>query len=196
MFISILVIVYCVVVLAVAYALKKYQRTILWSAGLLLFIVTMLLFGLGIMHPKNLYGIWDGCFPLICSGVILYVAESKHQLQVKNVIKLPDKLNTELAMKVFNKALEDEFLKVEKGKLKWKKSTALLAYMCGRIYCGDFSQYYKRENCYRWKWGDEGRFPTSLLESLFDTKNIGQSRQNGKNDIAPDGSVHVDSWFN
>lgn len=113
-----------------------------------------------------------------------------------NVIKLPDKLNTELAMKVFNKALEDEFLKVEKGKLKWKKSTALLAYMCGRIYCGDFSQYYKRENCYRWKWGDEGRFPTSLLESLFDTKNIGQSRQNGKNDIAPDGSVHVDSWFN
>ena len=57
MFISILVIVYCVVVLAVAYALKKYQRTILWSAGLLLFIVTMLLFGLGIMHPKNLYGI-------------------------------------------------------------------------------------------------------------------------------------------
>lgn len=81
MFISILVIVYCVVVLAVAYALKKYQRTILWSAGLLLFIVTMLLFGLGIMHPKNLYGIWEGCFPLICSGVILYVAESKHQLQ-------------------------------------------------------------------------------------------------------------------
>ena len=62
MFISILVIVYCVVVLAVAYALKKYQRIILWSAGLLLFIVTMLLFGLGIMHPKNLYGIWDGCF--------------------------------------------------------------------------------------------------------------------------------------
>jgi hypothetical protein len=43
MFISILVIVYCVVVLAVAYALKKYQRTILWSAGLLLFIVTMLI---------------------------------------------------------------------------------------------------------------------------------------------------------
>ena len=156
----------------------------------------MLLFGLGLMHPKNLYGIWEGCFPLICSGVILYVAERQRQLPVNNVIKLPDKLNTELAMKVFNKALEDEFLKVEKGKLKWKKSTALLAYMCGRIYCGDFSQYYKRENCYRWKWGDEGRFPTSLLESLFDTKNIGQSRQNGKNDIAPDGSVHVDSWFN
>lgn len=50
-------------------------------------------------------------------------------------IVLTGQLKTELAEKVFAKAIEVGYMKEEGSHYKWTESKVLLAYMCGRIYC-------------------------------------------------------------
>ncbi len=79
-------------------------------------------------------------------------------------IELPDKLNTPLARRIIKRAIADEFMEVQDGTLKWNKSVVLLAYVCGRIYCGDKPEFQKRKQKYYWRLGKGGRFPDGLLQ--------------------------------
>jgi hypothetical protein len=162
----ILIILYVIAFLVAAFALKNYQRTILWAGALILFFITMLSIGLGLYVPKGFAGVLQPCLALVVSGLMILVAEKQNSIKLANDanyagennndnqedsddidlgIELPDKLNTPMARRIFKRAITDEFLEVQDGTLAWKKSVVLLAYVCGRIYCGDKSELLKRK---------------------------------------------------
>jgi len=180
------------------------------------FFVTLLLYGFGVIRPHGYADIWEICLALISSGILAWVAEKQHGEQMKKdelknqgntqnlcntngdnppTLVLPEKLDNKLARKIFQKAIDDHFMEIQDGKLKWKKTTVLLAYVCGRIYCGDKSQFYKREQYSCWRLGDGGRFPDSALQSFFGVNHLGVSRQKNRDVKTPEGSEHVDKWF-
>ena len=108
---------------------------------------------------------------------------------------LPPMLETELAIKVFDRAREKKLLTVEDGCLKWHgKSKVLLAYMCGRIYCNDYSEYDQIERKNFWKEGEDS-FPETELNSLFRETSIGQSRRNQVWKKCPEGFRTINTFF-
>ena len=109
-------------------------------------------------------------------------------------IVLTGQLKTELAEKVFAKAIEYGYMKEEGSHYKWTESKVLLAYMCGRIYCGDYPERLKMETKTYWKFGME-LFPDTELCALFDTSDIGQSRQNRKDLTVPKNFQKIDIFF-
>ncbi len=84
-------------------------------------------------------------------------------------------LNTDRAKKVFGKAIEKRLIVVFDNVLKWKKSNALLAFLCGIIYCDD-TQYQDRVTKYWMVKRGSTLFPNVELCALFGVKNLGQSR--------------------
>lgn len=111
-------------------------------------------------------------------------------------VKLPDKLNTPLARRIFKKAIHDGFMEIQEGKIKWNKSAVLLAYVCGRIYCDDKSEFLKRKQKYVWRLGNKvNRFPNELLKEVFGIDNLGGYRQKYKDTTVPGGIELVDKWF-
>ena len=211
----IFIILYVIAFLVVAFALKKYQRTILWAGALILFFITMLSIGLGLYVPKGFAGVLQPCLALVVSGLMILVAEKQNSIKLANDanyagdnndnqedsddidlgIELPDKLNTPLARRIIKRAIADEFMEVQDGTLKWNKSVVLLAYVCGRIYCGDKPEFQKRKQKYYWRLGKGGRFPDGLLQALFGVKNLGGARQKNRDTTVPDGAELVDKWF-
>ena len=84
-------------------------------------------------------------------------------------------LNTDRAKKVFGKAIEKRLIVVFDNVLKWKKSNALLAFLCGIIYCDD-TQYQDRVTKYWMVKRGSTLFPNVELCALFGVINLGQSR--------------------
>ena len=117
------------------------------------------------------------------------------QEEVGEHIVLSDRLNTPLARQVFARAIETGLIEEVGSHYKWKESKALLAYMCGRIYCGDYPKYSAREVKSYWKPGRSEFFPESDLNALFRETALGQSRQNRKDESVPMGSKKVDDLF-
>jgi hypothetical protein len=74
---------------------------------------------------------------------------------------IPAKLDTPLARKVFQKALEVNLMEIDNGHYKWNGTKVQLAYMCGRIYCGDKPKYDEREEKSYWRFGWTEFFPDS-----------------------------------
>ena len=110
-------------------------------------------------------------------------------------VELPGRLNTPLALQVFARAIEKGLMEEVGNHYKWNESKALLAYMCGRIYCGDYPKYSAREVKSYWKPGRTEFFPESDLNALFQETALGQSRQNRKGEAVPMGSKKVDDLF-
>ena len=84
-------------------------------------------------------------------------------------------LNTDRAKKVFGKAIEKRLIVVFDNVLKWEKSNALLAFLCGIIYCDD-TQYQDRVTKYWMVKRGSTLFPNVELCALFGVINLGQSR--------------------
>ena len=112
----------------------------------------------------------------------------------KNVC-IPAKLDTPLARKVFQKALEVNLMEIDNGHYKWNGTKVQLAYMCGRIYCGDKPKYDEREDKSYWRFGWTEFFPDSELNALFEVTDLGQSRSNRKDLAVPQGSNKIDDLF-
>ena len=55
-------------------------------------------------------------------------------------VTLPSRLDTELARKIFDKAIEEEYIIINDDHYEWTLNKVLLAYMCGRIYCEDYPE--------------------------------------------------------
>ena len=110
-------------------------------------------------------------------------------------VELPGRLNTPLAQQVFALAIEKGLMEEVGNHYKWNESKALLAYMCGRIYCGDYPKYSARDVKSYWKPGRTEFFPESDLNALFQETALGQSRQNRKGEAVPMGSKKVDDLF-
>ena len=109
-------------------------------------------------------------------------------------VVLPERLDTPLARAVFEKAIEQNLMEAVDGHYQWKKSKVLMAYMLGRIYCGD----YPEENPYDskkplWVFGENGVLPDVPLQKLFNTKDLSQQRTNRKDRAVPDFYGEVDA---
>ena len=107
---------------------------------------------------------------------------------------IPKKLDTDKAKNIFDKAIQAGLMvRTETGRYHWEKSIALLAYMCGRLYCGDrIVKDITSDNMIK-KGSDY--FPETDLNQLFQTKNLGQSHQQLKDKRPPIGHKCVDDLF-
>ena len=86
-------------------------------------------------------------------------------------------------------------MEVNGNHYKWNGTKVQLAYMCGRIYCGDKPKYDEREEKTYWRFGWTEFFPDSELNALFETTDLGQSRSNRKDQPVPQGSNKIDNLF-
>lgn len=191
------------------FVFKKYARVILWSSAITLFVGTLLLVGLGVVNPvsDNETGsseFWGTIMFLISAAALVIGAEILREKNIKNVeevvsvdaeIILSETLDTELARKVFAKAIEAGYMKEDGTHYIWNESKVLLAYMCGRIYCGDKPTVSNIDDREFWKFGRTAFFPDTELNNLFDVSGLGQSRSNRKDLPVPTKSTEIDKFF-
>ncbi len=218
-----LVIGLCIIVLALSFAFKRYARPILWSSAITLFAGTLLLVGVGVINPidgdnSGSTTSWGTIITLISGAALAFCAEilkegnkGKPKVQNDNItetsvsgeqtvgnegaVVLTGMLNTELAVKVFAKAIEAGYMNEKDYHYKWNDSKVLLAYMCGRIYCGDKPVYSDMDEKAFWKFGRMGVFPDTELSNLFEMPDLGQSRSNRKDLAVPAKSKEIDKFF-
>lgn len=217
--VPVLIISALVLILVVATVFKRYQRKILWSAAIVLFVGTLLLIGFGVIDPvgetrPNLPALTGIIMALVGAAALASTAEKLHSRNkgkqnektaqapldeqtssLAESVVLPERLDIELARKVFARAIEAGFMEENGAHYKWKLSKALLAYMCGRIYCGDRPEYSDTEEKSFWKYGSSGFFPDAELSALFRQSELGQSRQNRKDLAVPQKSHKIDKLF-
>ena len=215
-----LVIGLCIIVLALSFAFKRYARLILWSSAITLFAGTLLLVGVGVINPidednSGSTTFWGTIITLISGAALAFCAEmlkegNKGKIKVQNgnssvseeqsvgdegAVVLTGMLNTVLAVKVFAKAIEAGYMSEKDSHYKWNDSKVLLAYMCGRIYCGDKPVYSDMDEKSFWKFGRLGVFPDTELSNLFEMPDLGQSRSNRKDLAVPAKSKEIDKFF-
>ena len=217
--VPVLIISALVLILVVATVFKQHQRKILWSAAIVLFVGTLLLVGFGVIDPvgetrPNLPALTGNIMALVGAAALASTAEKLHSRNkgkqneklaqdllyeqssspAERVV-LPERLDTELARKVFARAIKAGFMEENGAHYKWELSKALLAYMCGRIYCGDRPEYSDTDEKSFWKYGSSGFFPDAELSALFGQSELGQSRQNRKDLTVPQKSHKIDKLF-
>ena len=208
-----------ILILVLATLFKRHQRIILWSAAILIFTGTLLLVGLGTIdlikdNRPDLVVIAGVFFALLLSCALACGAEKLHfknreknksMIQTGNIqseeqntskgVVLSGRLDTPLARTVFAKAVEAGYMEEDGSHYRWTKGTkALLAYMCGRIYCGDVPEYSNLDRKSFWKFGN-GLFPDAELNALFGQTGIGQSRQNRRDMAVPSNAGDIDKLF-
>lgn len=120
------------------------------------------------------------------------VAIESPQKAIENEYTLPTINNTDEERKVFKKAIGAGLMEICGQGYKWKRSNVLLAYMCGRLYCGDKIAVDDTTKQLMYKKGI-GSFHETSINKLFDVKNIGQSRRQIK--YTPKGYEDIDKLF-
>lgn len=105
--------------------------------------------------------------------------------------EIPTIYNTDKERLVFGNALEKQYMSLKDGKYKWTLTYRLLAYMCGRLYCGDrikednsdYSQEYVK---------GKTRMPRQEVKALFEV-DVASNRYSLK--APPMNSWKVDDLF-
>lgn len=214
---SLLFIAFFVIVLLAAHYFQKHQRAIFWGVALFLFLGVLILIGTGVLKlfrdgHVNLDTLLVVIVCLSAATVLAIVATEperflgkKHKTPIKQSpfesqkqedIVLSNKLDTPLAKEIFAKAINEGLMEVNGSHFKWKRSKILLAYMCGRIYCNDYPMPDRgKEGKFIWNPGDDSSFPDNDLNALFQTKDIGQSRNNRKFCPLPNDFDIIDGFF-
>ena len=214
---SLLFIVFFVIVLLAAHYFQKHQRTIFWGVALFLFLGVLILIGTGVLKlfrdgHVNLDTLLVAIVCLSAATVLAIAAteperflEKKHKTIIKQSpsesqkqedVVLSKKLDTPLAKEIFAKAINEGLMEVNGSHYKWKQPKILLAYMCGRIYCNDRPMPdHGKEGKFIWNPGDDSSFPDFDLNALFQTKDIGQSRNNRKFCPLPNDFDIIDRFF-
>jgi len=103
---------------------------------------------------------------------------------------------TMLHAEAFDAAVEKGYIVMtEEGTLAWMLgSNTLLAYFCGRLWCGDKGMYSRRKKAMLWQMG-EGVFPAVALGKVFGCTTLKQTRQRRKNMVLPEHFELVDQLF-
>lgn len=213
-----------ILILVLATIFKRWQRSILWAASICIFLGTIFTIGFGLIdvvdgNRPNMPVIIGVVLALMEAAALAIGAEKLHtkQRELLNVmtkdnavttpvseeqtasndeaVVLTGMLNTELAIKVFAKAIEAGYMNEKGSHYKWNDSKVLLAYMCGRIYCGDKPVYSDMDEKSFWKFGRLGVFPDTELSNLFEMPDLGQSRSNRKDLAVPAKSKEIDKFF-
>ena len=114
---------------------------------------------------------------------------------IQEGVSITGKLDTPLAKIMFAKAIEKGFMTESGRHYQWneKESKALLAYMCGRIYCGDMPEHHDDYDI--WKIGRVKSFPDTALNELFQEKDLARSRSTRINHTTPYNSTVIDEMI-
>ena len=96
-------------------------------------------------------------------------------------------------MPYFNLAIEAGLMRQTANGYEWTESQVLLAYFCGKIYCGDYVKVGKMDST--WKAGNEAFFPEKALGKLFSRPNIGISRRKQLEGTPPKGYQKIEQLF-
>lgn len=114
---------------------------------------------------------------------------------IQEGVSITGKLDTPLAKIMFAKAIERGYMTESGRHYQWneKESKALLAYMCGRIYCGDMPEHYDSYDI--WKIGRVKSFPDTALNELFQEKELARSRSTRINHTTPYNSTVIDEMI-
>lgn len=104
---------------------------------------------------------------------------------------------TMLHTTAFDTAVDKGYVEVrEDGTLMWMlESNTLLAYFCGRLWCGDKGTYSQRKHATLWHLGTQGAFPATALAKLFGCNSLKQTRQRRKNMALPERHELIDILF-
>lgn len=121
-----------------------------------------------------------------------YYPEQRETAQ-ESPLLLPDGLHTDEAVKVFEAAIKAGYMTKQGDCYKWNKSNALLAYMCGRLYCKDSIETSPITKELEYKKGGYKDFPETTICTLFNVKNLGQSRR--QMERPPKGYTDIDRLF-
>ncbi len=126
----------------------------------------------------------------------LRVSSLDQELVAELVKRLPMKLRIGVRAEVLSVALQEGLVTVTAdGHWQWQlESKTLLAYFCGRMWCGDTPLYSKRASGYIWQSG-EGRFPRKDLVALFGVRNLRTLREQRYMGMLPMGWELVDKIF-
>ena len=204
------------VVILVAYKFRKHDRAIFWGVAIFLIIGSLFLLGTGVLNlyegdHVNMTTLMLVTLCILGGGILAIFAEKNEELKRKRIgasvqgvaesqelegVVLTRKLDTPLAKDIFAKAIKEGLMEVNGSHFKWKSSKILLAYMCGRIYCNDSPvPDHGKEGKFKWNPGDDSSFPDIDLNALFQTKDIGQSRNNRKFCPLPNDFDIIDRFF-
>lgn len=93
----------------------------------------------------------------------------------------------------FNRAIENGLMRQTSSGYEWLVSQVLLAYFCGKIFCGDYIKTDKIDSI--WKAGNDAFFPEKALGKLFNRPNIGTSRRKQIESTPPKGYQIIDNLF-
>lgn len=110
------------------------------------------------------------------------------------VKQLPMKLRYKADPRVLTLAVEQCYIAIdEQGRLRWLlESKTLLAYFCGRMWCGDTPRNARG----RQVWVQGGcSFPAKDLDALFAATNLRTLREKRKKSLLPTGAELVDTLF-
>lgn len=121
-----------------------------------------------------------------------YYPEQRETAQ-ESPLLLPEGLHTDEAVKVFEAAIKAGYMTKQGDCYKWNKSNALLAYMCGRLYCKDSIETSPITKELAYKKGGYKDFPETTICTLFNVKNLGQSRR--QMERPPKGYTDIDRLF-
>ena len=180
------------IVLVVTYIYKLNSRKVFWGVGLTTIIGILILLGLGVLRPS--WGTETGTAVIVgistaigCAITLIYAAEDLHQkkrIKGKKIVEtesmqedrgpdhhkvtLPSRLDTELARKIFAKAIEEGYIIIDDDHYEWTLNKVLLAYMCGRIYCEDYPEKTIYDEKTYWMPGRVELFPGTELDTMLE----------------------------
>lgn len=112
------------------------------------------------------------------------------------VKKMPLRLRIGLSSREMLMAIDEEYvLLTPDGRMVWQlESNTLLAYFCGRLWCGDKPVYSRRLKGCVWKRGKRP-FPNKALERLFGVQNLYMLRLRRTMRAVPMGYEYIDQLF-
>ena len=128
------------------------------------------------------------------SGQPMIVTPSQEStVEDVEVVETIDNDIIEKGMPYFNLAIGAGLMKQTANGYEWTESQVLLAYFCGKIYCGDYVKIGKMDST--WKAGNDAFFPEKALGTLFNRPNIGTSRRKQLEGTPPKGYQKIEQLF-
>lgn len=114
---------------------------------------------------------------------------------------LPIELRLRLGLRpgsreAFFRAYTEGFIAVrEDGLLRWTpENVTMLAYFCGRLWCGDSPLYIRLRETYIWNTGKR-KLPAKAIEQLFGVKNLSVLRCQNKKSQLGEFLLSIDTLF-
>lgn len=132
------------------------------------------------------------------SGRIPYViAEEADTILARLRSIMPQRLLRGIDIEPLVYAVQKNLIRItDDGLLEWtSESKTLLAYFCGRMWCGDSSHYSNRAHARVWERSQKNAFPEKDLAMLFGESNLRTLRKNRDLCPLPTGWELIEEFF-